>query len=136
MSSQSDATDDAMPRRTAMLGAGLFAFATGAVPAASARDAVPAATGHVVLLGDSVFDNAGYLAGRGPDVVGQSARAPARRLAGDAPGPRRIVSPRMCPGNSGGCRRTRPTSSSALAATMPGGGKACSPSRRAAWRRR
>jgi lysophospholipase L1-like esterase len=69
MSSQSDATDDAMPRRTAMLGAGLFAFATGAVPATSAQDAVPAATGHVVLLGDSVFDNAGYLANRGPDVV-------------------------------------------------------------------
>jgi lysophospholipase L1-like esterase len=70
MSSQSDATDDAMPRRTAMLGAGLFAFAAGAVPAASARDAAPSAAGHVVLLGDSVFDNAGYLAGRGPDVVG------------------------------------------------------------------
>ena len=69
MSSQSGAAD-AMPRRTAMLGAGLFAFAAGAVPAASARDAAPSAAGHVVLLGDSVFDNAGYLAGRGPDVVG------------------------------------------------------------------
>src|SRR3954467_15640926 len=28
-------------------------------------------SGHVVLLGDSVLDNAGYLGGRGPDVVAQ-----------------------------------------------------------------
>jgi lysophospholipase L1-like esterase len=35
-------------------------------------------TGHVVLLGDSVLDNAGYLGGRGPDVVAQlHARLPA-----------------------------------------------------------
>jgi hypothetical protein len=31
--------------------------------------------GHVVLLGDSVLDNAGYLAGRGPDVVAQLRKA-------------------------------------------------------------
>jgi hypothetical protein len=35
-------------------------------------------SGHVVLLGDSVLDNAGYLGGRGPDVVTQlRARLPA-----------------------------------------------------------
>ncbi|HEY0419600.1 MAG TPA: hypothetical protein VGC80_08780, partial [Acetobacteraceae bacterium] len=35
-------------------------------------------TGHVVLLGDSVLNNAGYLGGRGPDVVTQlRARLPA-----------------------------------------------------------
>ena len=52
------------PRRTA-LGAGLLSV----FAAASARGAA-AAAGHVVLLGDSVFDNAGYLGGRGgPDVV-------------------------------------------------------------------
>jgi lysophospholipase L1-like esterase len=28
-------------------------------------------SGHIALLGDSVFDNAGYLAGKGPDVAGQ-----------------------------------------------------------------
>lgn len=57
----------AMPRR-AVLGAGLSQL--GAIgPAAPAQGAAPVA-GHIVLLGDSVFDNAGYLAGRGPDVVG------------------------------------------------------------------
>jgi lysophospholipase L1-like esterase len=51
----------AMPRRRAALGAAALS-SLGAAPSA----------GHVVLLGDSVFDNAGYLAGRGggPDVVG------------------------------------------------------------------
>src|SRR3954462_4689860 len=35
-------------------------------------------TGHVVLLGDSVLDNAGYLGGHGPEVVTQlRARLPA-----------------------------------------------------------
>lgn len=33
-----------------------------------------AATGHVVLLGDSIFDNAAYVRG-GPDVVAQLADA-------------------------------------------------------------
>jgi lysophospholipase L1-like esterase len=59
-----------MPRRAAMLGTGLCALGAGPVVAAPAHAAVPAA-GHVVLLGDSVFDNAGYLSGRAPDVVGQ-----------------------------------------------------------------
>jgi lysophospholipase L1-like esterase len=59
---------DAVPRRAA-LGTGLSALGV-AGPTASARGAAATtATGHVVLLGDSVFDNAGYLAGRGPDVV-------------------------------------------------------------------
>jgi hypothetical protein len=39
----------------------------GAAPAFSAAPR----NGHVVLLGDSVLDNAGYLGGRGPDVVAQ-----------------------------------------------------------------
>ncbi len=56
----------AIPRR-GVLGAGIAAL--GAALGAPARGAAPAA-GHVVLLGDSVFDNAGYLAGRGPDVIG------------------------------------------------------------------
>jgi lysophospholipase L1-like esterase len=56
----------AVPRRAALGGA---LSSLGAAAAASAQGAAPAA-GHVVLLGDSVFDNAGYLAGRGPDVVG------------------------------------------------------------------
>jgi hypothetical protein len=57
----------AVPRRAA-LGAGLSALGA-AGPAALAQGA-EAAAGHIVLLGDSVFDNAGYLAGRGLDVVG------------------------------------------------------------------
>jgi lysophospholipase L1-like esterase len=49
----------------------------------SVLEAAPAllaasSSGHVVLLGDSVLDNAGYLGGRGPDVVTQlRARLPA-----------------------------------------------------------
>src|SRR3954470_24212641 len=66
-------TDEAgavTPRRTA-LGGGLAAAAV-----ASAR-AQPGAAGHVVLLGDSVFDNKAYVAG-GPDVIAQlRARLPA-----------------------------------------------------------
>lgn len=57
----------AMPRRGA-LAAGVSAFGA-AEPVASAQGAP--STGHVVLLGDSVFDNAGHLAGRGPDMIGQ-----------------------------------------------------------------
>lgn len=56
------------PSRRALLRTGLCALGA-AGPAASARGAAPVA-GHVVLLGDSVFDNAGYLAGRGPEVIG------------------------------------------------------------------
>jgi hypothetical protein len=58
----------AVPRRAAF-GAGLSAL--GAPGPAALAQGAEAAAGHVVLLGDSVFDNAGYLAGRGPDVVGQ-----------------------------------------------------------------
>jgi len=61
------------PRRTA-LGFGLAAIASsGAEAQASAADAPEprrAEAGHVMLLGDSVFDNAAYVAG-GPDVVRQ-----------------------------------------------------------------
>jgi lysophospholipase L1-like esterase len=51
-----------MPRRVA-LGTSLLAIGTSAQ--AGTR------SGHIVLLGDSIFDNAGYLAGKGPDVAGQ-----------------------------------------------------------------
>ena len=65
-----DETGAVTPRRTAVVG-GLAAAA-----AAPAR-AQAGATGHVVLLGDSVFDNKAYVAG-GPDVVAQlRARLPA-----------------------------------------------------------
>lgn len=56
-----------LPRRAA-LSAGVRALGAAGL-AAPALGATPAA-GHVVLLGDSVFDNAGYLAGHGPDVIG------------------------------------------------------------------
>src|SRR4051812_18372219 len=58
-----DETGAVTPRRTA-LGGGLAAAAV--VPAR----AQPGAAGHVVLLGDSVFDNKAYVAG-GPDVFTQ-----------------------------------------------------------------
>lgn len=50
--------------RRAALGSGLVALAAGSAGAQTAPG------GHVVLLGDSVFDNAAYVAG-GPDVVAQ-----------------------------------------------------------------
>jgi GDSL-like Lipase/Acylhydrolase family len=52
----------AMPRRVAI---GTSLLAIGASAQAGTR------SGHIVLLGDSIFDNAGYLAGKGPDVAGQ-----------------------------------------------------------------
>jgi GDSL-like Lipase/Acylhydrolase family len=58
-----DKTGAATSRRSA-LGGGLAAAT--AAPAM----AQPGAAGHVVLLGDSVFDNKAYVAG-GPDVVAQ-----------------------------------------------------------------
>ena len=58
-----DGTGTVTPRRTA-LGGGL------AVAAVTPARAQPGAAGHVVLLGDSVFDNKAYVAG-GPDVVTQ-----------------------------------------------------------------
>ena len=52
--------------------------ALGAAGCAASTRGAAATTGPVVLLGDSVFDNAGYLAGRGPDVIGHlRARLPA-----------------------------------------------------------
>ena len=51
------------PRRAA-LGGGLMAAA------APTNVVQPGAAGHVVLLGDSAFDNKAYVAG-GPDVVAQ-----------------------------------------------------------------
>lgn len=56
-------TPPSTPRRVA-LGSGLAALAAGQ----GGAQAAPA--GHVVLLGDSIFDNAAYVAG-GPDVVAQ-----------------------------------------------------------------
>lgn len=61
-----------VPRRAA-----LSAAAAAAGMAAGARPAGAQAAGRVVLLGDSVFDNAGYLRGGGPDLVAQlGARLP------------------------------------------------------------
>lgn len=53
----------ALSRRTAMI-------LLGALAPSGARSAGEASLNHVVLLGDSVFDNAAYVAG-GPDVVSQ-----------------------------------------------------------------
>lgn len=49
------------------------AWPGGAAQPLQARTGSPGAPGHVVLLGDSVFDNAAYVAG-GPDVVAQLRR--------------------------------------------------------------
>ena len=71
-----DPRSSAVPRRAA-LG---VAAATGLAVRARMADAQPSgapATGRVVLLGDSVFDNAGYLRGGGVDVAAQlGARLP------------------------------------------------------------
>jgi lysophospholipase L1-like esterase len=65
-----------VPRRAALgvtAAAGLAACAR----TAGAQTVAAQATGRVVLLGDSVFDNAGYLRGSGPDLVAQlGARLP------------------------------------------------------------
>ena len=53
---------------TAAAGVAACARPAGSQPAAAQ------AAGHVVLLGDSVLDNAGYLRGGGPDVVEQLRR--------------------------------------------------------------
>jgi GDSL-like Lipase/Acylhydrolase family len=55
-------------RRTA-LGAIAAGLAAGVQSAAAQSTDAARAPGHVVLLGDSVFDNAGYLRGTGPDVA-------------------------------------------------------------------
>jgi GDSL-like Lipase/Acylhydrolase family len=63
-------------RRRLLAAATLMAAAAG-LPAAAADAASEAPMRHVVLLGDSIFDNAAYVAG-GPDVVAQlRARLPA-----------------------------------------------------------
>ncbi len=74
-----DPSNGTAPRR-ATLAAGLSVLGVSGPGGASAQGAAGPAAGHVVLLGDSVFDNAGYLSGRGggPDVVGHlRARLPA-----------------------------------------------------------
>lgn len=61
-----------LPRRAAVGATVLAASAFGCASARAAgktSDSVP--SGHVVLLGDSIFDNAGYLRGNGPDVTAQ-----------------------------------------------------------------
>ena len=57
-----------VPRRAALgitAAAGLAASAR----TATTQPMAAQAAGRVVLLGDSVFDNAGYLRGSGPDVA-------------------------------------------------------------------
>jgi hypothetical protein len=59
-----------LPRRATLgvtAAAGLAAY----TEPAGARPAPAPTEGHVVLLGDSVLDNAGYLRGAGPDVEAQ-----------------------------------------------------------------
>jgi hypothetical protein len=59
-----------LPRRAA-LGITAAAGLTACARAAGAQPAGAEPAGHVVLLGDSVLDNAGYLRGGGPDLVAQ-----------------------------------------------------------------
>jgi hypothetical protein len=58
-----------LARRRAALGVTAAAGLVAGAQAAGARPARARAAGHVVLLGDSVFDNAGYVRGGGPAVV-------------------------------------------------------------------
>jgi hypothetical protein len=58
-----------LARRRAALGVTAAAGLVAGAQAAGARPTRARAAGHVVLLGDSVFDNAGYLRGGGPEVV-------------------------------------------------------------------
>jgi hypothetical protein len=64
------ASDDHAHRRTA-LGAGMAALMAGIRPAHAQSPGAARVPGHVVLLGDSVFDNAGYLRDSGPDLLAQ-----------------------------------------------------------------
>ena len=60
--------------RRVALGAGVAAGMAACARLASSQSAAAQGAGHVVLLGDSVLDNAGYLRGGGPDVVEQLRR--------------------------------------------------------------
>ena len=65
-----------VPRRAALGAAAAAGLAACARPTTGQSVGAQAA-GHVVLLGDSVLDNAGYLRGGGPDVAAQlGARLP------------------------------------------------------------
>ena len=65
-----------VPRRAA-LGVTAAAGMAACARTAGTQPVAAQATGRVVLLGDSVFDNAGYLRGSGPDLVAQlGARLP------------------------------------------------------------
>jgi lysophospholipase L1-like esterase len=65
-----------VPRRAA-LGMSAAAGLAACARTASTQPTGAQAAGRVVLLGDSVFDNAGYLRGSGPDVAAQlGARLP------------------------------------------------------------
>lgn len=59
-----------LPRRTALSITAATGLTACARPA-STQSVGTQAPGHVILLGDSVLDNAGYLRGGGPDVVAQ-----------------------------------------------------------------
>jgi hypothetical protein len=65
------ATSDRFPHRRAALGAAAATLAAGMPSAGAQSPRSVRAMGHVVLLGDSVFDNAGYLRGAGPDLLTQ-----------------------------------------------------------------
>lgn len=64
-------TTGRLAHRRAAFGAAASVLTAG-LPSARAQSSRTARVpGHVVLLGDSVFDNAGYLQGNGPDLVMQ-----------------------------------------------------------------
>ncbi len=99
-------------RRTLLAGMALMASAA-ALPA---RAEEGAAMKHVVLLGDSIFDNKAYV-GDGPDVITQLSDDAARRLDRDARRARRLDHRQTSTASSRPCRQTRPISWCRSAAT-------------------
>ena len=65
------ATSGHFPHRRAALGAAAATLTAGMSSAGAQSPRGMRAKGHVVLLGDSVFDNAGYLRGARPDLLAQ-----------------------------------------------------------------
>jgi hypothetical protein len=60
-----------LAHRRAAFGAAASVLVAGLPSARAQSPRVARVPGHVVLLGDSVFDNAGYLRGNGPDLLAQ-----------------------------------------------------------------
>ncbi|MFL5337793.1 MAG: hypothetical protein ACJ8H8_32670, partial [Geminicoccaceae bacterium] len=66
-----DATTGSLAHRRTALGAAAAMLTAGMPSACAEPPRAMQAPGHVVLLGDSVLDNAGYLRGAGPDLLAQ-----------------------------------------------------------------